>query len=41
MSLQTLRDEFEAMKMNNSKNVSSYITRVQTIANQLTLQEIC
>ncbi|XP_068487002.1 uncharacterized protein [Phaseolus vulgaris] len=35
MRLQTLRGELEAMKMKNSEDVSSYITRVQTIANQL------
>jgi len=35
MRLQTLRGELEAMKMKDSEDVSSYITRVQTIANQL------
>jgi len=29
MRLQTLLGELEAMKMNDSKDVSSYITRVQ------------
>lgn len=33
--LQTLRGELEAMKMKDSKGVSEYITRVQTVANQL------
>ena len=33
--LQTLRDELECMKMNESENVSDYITRVQTVVNQL------
>ena len=32
--LQTLRGELESMKM-ESENVSDYITRVQTVANQL------
>ena len=33
--LQTLRDELESMKMKESENVSDYITRGQTVANQL------
>ena len=35
MRLQTLRGEFEAMKMKESEDVSCYITHVQTVANQL------
>jgi len=35
MLLQTLQGKLEAMKMKDSKDVSSYITRVQTVANQL------
>jgi len=35
MRLQTLRDDLETMKMNNSTDVSSYITCVQVVANQL------
>jgi len=35
MRLQTLRGELEVMKINDSEDVSSYITRVQTVANQL------
>jgi len=35
MRLQTLRGELEAMKMKVLEYVSSYISRVQTIANQL------
>jgi len=35
MRLQTLRGELDAIKMKNSEDVSSYITRVQTVANQL------
>jgi len=35
MRLQTLWDELEAMKMKDSEDVSSYITRVQTVTNQL------
>jgi len=35
MSIQTLRGELEVKKMNDSEDVSSYITCVQTIANQL------
>ncbi|XP_068475202.1 uncharacterized protein [Phaseolus vulgaris] len=35
MHLQTLRGELEAMKMKELEYVSSYITRVQTVANQL------
>ena len=38
--LQTLRGELESMKMNESKNVSDYITRVQTVANQLNRNEV-
>ena len=34
MRLQTLRGELEAMKMKESEDVSSYVTRVQTVANQ-------
>ena len=33
--LQTLRGELESMKMKELENVSDYITRVQTVANQL------
>ena len=33
--LQTLHGELESMKMKESKNVYDYITRVQTVANQL------
>jgi gag-polypeptide of LTR copia-type/Domain of unknown function (DUF4219) len=33
--VQTLRGEFEILKMKNSKGVSDYIMRVQTVANQL------
>ncbi|KAK5825762.1 hypothetical protein PVK06_020627 [Gossypium arboreum] len=33
--LQTLRDKLEDMKMNESKGVSDYITRVQILVNQL------
>jgi len=35
MRLQTLRGELEAMKMNDSNDVSSYITRLQTVVDQL------
>jgi len=35
MHFQTLRGELEAMKMKDSEDVSSYITCVQTVANQL------
>ena len=33
--LQTLCDELESVKMKEPENVSDYITRVQTVANQL------
>jgi gag-polypeptide of LTR copia-type len=33
--LQTLRDEFEMLRMNNTERVSDYIIRVQTVTNQL------
>jgi Ran GTPase-activating protein (RanGAP) involved in mRNA processing and transport len=33
--LQTLRGEFKMLRMNNTEGVSSYITRVQTVTNQL------
>ena len=33
--LQTLRGELESMKMKESENVFDYITRIQTVANQL------
>ena len=33
--LQTLRGELESMKMKKSENVTDYITRVQTVVNQL------
>ena len=35
MCFQTLRGELEAIKMKDSKDVSSYITCVQIVANQL------
>jgi len=35
MHLQTLREKLQAMKMKDSKDVSSYITRVQTVTNQI------
>lgn len=35
VQLQRLRGELEAMKMKDSEGVSEYITRVQTVANQL------
>jgi len=35
MYLQTLRGELEAIRMKDSKDVSSYISRVQTVANKL------
>nr|GEZ09314.1 hypothetical protein [Tanacetum cinerariifolium] len=35
VQLQTLRGELEAMKMKETKGVSDYITRVQTMVNQL------
>jgi len=35
MHLQTLRGKLQAMKMKDSKDVSSYITRVQTVTNQI------
>ena len=35
--LRTLRGELESMKMKESENVSDYITRVQTVSNQLNL----
>ncbi|XP_071714412.1 uncharacterized protein [Rutidosis leptorrhynchoides] len=37
--LQTLRDELEAIKMKEIEGVSDYITRVQTVANQLKRNE--
>jgi gag-polypeptide of LTR copia-type len=33
--LQTLRGEFELLRMNSTEGVSDYITRVQTVSNQL------
>jgi gag-polypeptide of LTR copia-type len=33
--LQTLRSEFEMLRMNNTEKVSDYITRVHTVTNQL------
>ena len=39
MRLQTLRGKLESMKMKKSENVSDYITRVQTVANQLNQNE--
>ncbi|XP_068466655.1 uncharacterized protein [Phaseolus vulgaris] len=35
MRLQTLRGELETMKMKDSEDVCSYITRMQTVVNQL------
>ena len=35
MRLETLRGELESMKMKELENVSDYITRVQTVANQI------
>jgi len=35
MRLQTLRGELEAMKMKDLEDISSYITRVQIVANKL------
>jgi len=35
MCLQTLRGELEAIKIKYSKDISSYIIRVQTVVNQL------
>jgi len=33
--LQTLRDELESMKMKETEGVAEYITRVETVTNQL------
>jgi gag-polypeptide of LTR copia-type len=33
--LHTLQGEFEMLRMNNTESVSNYITRVQTVSNQL------
>jgi len=35
MHLQTLQGELEAMKMKDSEDVSSYITHIQAVSNQL------
>ena len=35
MRLQTLRDELESMKMKETEGVAEYITRVETVTNQL------
>ena len=39
--LQTLRGELESMKMKETEGVAEYITRVETVANQLSRKPSC